>query len=102
MFKCGIANSGNESVMLESRIEVINTAGLHARAASKLASVCAGFTSDIQIGHEKMVDGKSILSLMMLAAVKGTILTVQADGIDDKVALQAITDLINDRFGEAE
>ena len=88
--------------MLESKVEVINNAGLHARAASKLANVCSGFASNIQIGHEKMVDGKSILSLMMLAAVKGTILTVRVEGIDDKAALQAITTLINDQFGEAE
>ncbi|MBK52439.1 MAG: phosphocarrier protein HPr [Gammaproteobacteria bacterium] len=88
--------------MLESKVEVINNAGLHARAASKLASVSSRFTSTIKIGQEKMVDGKSILSLMMLAATKGSILTVQADGIDEKVALQAIISLINDRFGEAE
>ena len=49
--------------MLETKVTIINKAGLHARAASKLASVCSEFASDIQIGHEKMVDGKSILSL---------------------------------------
>ena len=88
--------------MLETKVIISNKAGLHARAASKLASICSEFASDIQIGHEKMVDGKSILSLMMLAAVKGTTLTVQADGFDEQESLKAISDLVNDRFGETD
>jgi len=88
--------------MLETKVTIINKAGLHARAAAKLANICSGYASDIQIGHDKMVDGKSILSLMMLAAAKGTTLTVQAEGLDKQEALQAIADLVNDRFGETE
>ena len=88
--------------MPEKKVTIINKAGLHARAAAKLANVCSEFASDIHIGHEKKVDGKSILSLMMLAAVKGSILTVQADGLDQQEALKAIADLVNDRFGETE
>ena len=49
-----------------------------------------------------MVDGKSILSLMMLAAVKGTILTIQANGIDEQETIKAVADLVNDRFGETD
>ena len=60
------------------------------------------YESDIQIGHEKMVDGKSILSLMMLAAVKGTILTIQANGFDEQETIKAVADLVNDRFGETD
>ena len=88
--------------MKTAQVEIINKAGLHARAASKLAQLTASFASDIQIGHEKMVDGKSILSLMMLAAVKGTILTIQADGKDEEAAMSAIKKLISDRFDESE
>lgn len=88
--------------MAEAQVEIINKAGLHARAASKLAELCAKFGSDIQIGHEKMVDGKSILSLMMLAAVKGTTIKVVTDGEDAEEALSAILELINNRFDEAE
>ena len=87
--------------MPKAQVEIINKAGLHARAASKLAQLCASFGCDIQIGHEKMVDGKSILSLMMLAAVKGTELTVEVEGEDEETAIKAIIALINDRFGEA-
>ena len=88
--------------MIEQEVEVINKAGLHARAASKLAELAAGFGSDIKVGHSKMVDGKSILSLMMLAATKGTMLKVTADGEDEEQAMAAILELINDRFREAE
>ncbi len=88
--------------MLETDVEIINKAGLHARAASKLAELAAGFASDIQVGHEKMVDGKSILSLMMLAATKGTMLKITADGEDEEDAISAIVSLINDRFQEGE
>jgi phosphocarrier protein len=88
--------------MTEIQIEIINNAGLHARAASKLAELCASFGSEIQVGHEKMVDGKSILSLMMLAAVKGTMLTITANGPDEERAIEAISSLINNRFDEGE
>lgn len=88
--------------MPKAQVEIINKAGLHARAASKLAQLCASFGCDIQIGHEKMVDGKSILSLMMLAAVKGTIVTIQTEGSDAESALGAILELINNRFDESE
>ncbi len=86
--------------MVKTTVEIINRAGLHARAASKLAALTASFSSTIQIGHEKMVDGKSIFSLMMLEAVRGTTLSIEADGSDEEQALQAIVDLIQDRFGE--
>lgn len=88
--------------MQSSKITIINKAGLHARAASKLVELSSTFESDIQIGHDKIVDGKSILSLMMLAAVQGTELKLQIDGSDEEQALLAITTLINDKFGESE
>ena len=88
--------------MQKTKVEVINNAGLHARAASKLVKLTSTYCSDIQIGHHKMVDGKSILSLMMLAAVKGTELNVEVDGGDEEQAITSIVALINDRFGEDE
>lgn len=86
--------------MKTAKVTVINKAGLHARAATKLSKLAASFGSRIRIGHDKMVDGKSILSLMMLAAVKGTELTIEVSGEDEDKALAAIVELINDRFGE--
>jgi phosphocarrier protein len=88
--------------MQETSVKIINNAGLHARAASKLVELSSGFSSKIEIGHDKMVDGKSILSLMMLAAVKGTTLRIVADGEDEEQAIAAIVALINDRFEEGE
>ncbi len=88
--------------MLKEKITITNKAGLHARAASKLVEVTSSFACSIQIGHEKMVDGKSILSLMMLAAVKGTEIRIEVDGSDEQQALIAIVALIDNRFGESE
>lgn len=88
--------------MVEAKVKIVNKAGLHARAASKLVAVTSRFGSRIRIGSDKLVDGKSILSLMMLAAVRGTDLRVIAEGDDEEQALEAIVALVNDRFEEGE
>ncbi|NQV70328.1 MAG: HPr family phosphocarrier protein [Pseudohongiella sp.] len=88
--------------MLKDKVTIINKAGLHARAASKLVELTSSFSSSVQIGHEKMVDGKSILSLMMLAAIQGTDIHVEVDGADEEQAMRSIVALINDYFGEGE
>ncbi len=84
-------------------IEIINKLGLHARAASKFSSTCSKFASKISVTKDgKTVDGKSIMSLMLLAAPIGTIMEISCQGADEVEALKAITDLINNRFDEAE
>lgn len=88
--------------MLKKEITIINKAGLHARAASKLVELSSSFSSDVQIGHSKMVDGKSILSLMMLAAVQGTTVNIIVEGSDEELAMTSICELINNRFDEDE
>ncbi len=88
--------------MIEQEVEIINKAGLHARAASKLVSLTSSYASKIELGSKNMVDGKSILSLMMLAATKGTTLTVRVEGKDEESAMTAIIALINNRFDEAQ
>ncbi|MFT4861457.1 MAG: phosphocarrier protein HPr [Pseudohongiellaceae bacterium] len=88
--------------MIEKQVEIINKAGLHARAASKLVSLTSSYASKIELGSKNMVDGKSILSLMMLAATKGTTLTVRIDGKDEEQAMIAIVALIDNRFDEAQ
>lgn len=79
---------------------IVNKAGLHARAASKLVDLASRFACEVRVGHEKMVDGKSILALMMLAAVKGITLRIEVDGPDEDEALTSIISLIEDGFGE--
>ena len=89
--------------MIESNITIINKLGLHARAASKFVTTASAFGCKIEVGKEgNFVDGKSIMSIMMLAACKGTELTLKLDGNDEKKALKAITALVNNYFDEGE
>ncbi len=84
-------------------IVIVNKLGLHARAAAKFVSCAASFSSSVRAGRDgKLVDGKSIMSVMMLAAAKGTTLQLQVDGDDEDAALAALIALIENRFDEAE
>jgi len=89
--------------MIQTQVTIINKLGLHARAAAKFVSCAAAFSSSIRAGKDgELVDGKSIMSIMMLAAGKGTVLDLQIDGSDEAAALEALQTLINNRFNEAE
>lgn len=89
--------------MLENNITIINKLGLHARAAAKLVSTASAYSSKVKVSYNgSEVDGKSIMSVMMLAASKGCELTIKVEGDDQDTAMQAIIDLINDRFEEDE
>lgn len=89
--------------MIHETIIIKNKLGLHARAAAKLVTISSSFASRISVGRDKnIVDGKSIMSVMMLAANQGTELTVEAEGYDERQALQAIRSLVDDYFGEGE
>lgn len=89
--------------MSERVIEIKNKLGLHARAAAKLVHMAARFKSDIKVrkGDEE-VDGKSILGILLLAAGRGTSITLRADGPDEREALDAIEKLIDEKFDEVE
>jgi phosphotransferase system HPr (HPr) family protein len=84
-------------------IEIKNKLGLHARAAAKLVHTAARFKADIKIrkGQEE-VDGKSILGILLLAAGRGSTITVKADGMDERDALDAVEKLIDGKFDEVE
>lgn len=87
--------------MIDDQIEIINKLGLHARAAAKLASTCNHFACDIRAAHDdRWVDAKSVMSLMLLAAGRGTTLQFRFDGRDEVRAHQEVSTLIADRFGE--
>lgn len=86
--------------MRKARVKVINSKGLHARAAAKLAQIASDYKSIVRVGRTKMVDGKSILSLMMLAAIKGTVLKIETEGIDEDIAIEAIINLVKSGFDE--
>ncbi|HXG59386.1 MAG TPA: HPr family phosphocarrier protein [Thermoanaerobaculia bacterium] len=89
--------------MIERELEIRNKLGLHARAAAKLVHTAARFKSDIKIrkGGEE-VDGKSILGILLLAAARGSTITVRADGEDESDAIVAVQELIDRKFDESE
>ena len=88
---------------LSKHITIINKLGLHARAASKLVGVASRFESSITLDREgQQADAKSIMSVLMLAASKGSVLHVTVNGGDAEEALQQLETLINNRFDEAE
>ena len=89
--------------MLESQIEILNKLGLHARAAAKLVKIASSFSSSIEIEKEdQRVNAKSIMSVMMLAASRGNTIKIFISGDDQDDALSAVTELINNKFGEEE
>jgi phosphocarrier protein HPr len=89
--------------MIKLDIEIINKLGLHARASSKLTQTASQFKSEIWIEkNERKVNAKSIMGVMMLAAGKGSVIGLQADGADEAEAIAALVALINDYFGEGE
>ncbi|MCP4487228.1 MAG: HPr family phosphocarrier protein [Gammaproteobacteria bacterium] len=89
--------------MVSQQITIINKLGLHARAASKLVNQASQFESDVYIDKQgNRVNAKSIMGVMMLAASKGTEVTLEAEGEDEQACLDAIVMLINNRFDEAE
>lgn len=89
--------------MTQRDVEIKNKLGLHARAAAKLVHTAARFKADIKLrkGDEE-VDGKSILGILLLAAGRGSVLTVRAAGEDEGDAIDAIEKLIEAKFDEVE
>ncbi len=89
--------------MIQTQVTIVNKLGLHARAAAKFVACAAAFSSSIRAGRDgQLVDGKSIMSVMMLAAGKGTVLDLHIQGRDEEAALQALKNLIENRFDELE
>ena len=89
--------------MIQTQLTIINKLGLHARAAAKFVACTSSFSSSIQAGQDgQLIDGKSIMSVMMLAAGQGTVLDVHIEGSDEDDALAALQTLIDNLFDEAE
>lgn len=89
--------------MLEQTITISNKLGLHARASAKLTKAARQFQSDVWLTrNSRRVNGKSIMGVMMLAAGIGSEVLLETDGPDEAQAMQALVDLINDKFGEGE
>lgn len=89
--------------MIKQDIVIINKLGLHARASTKLTQTASQFSSEIWIERNgRKVNAKSIMGVMMLAAAKGSTVTLEASGEDEVAAIAALDTLINDYFGEGE
>ena len=89
--------------MIRREITIINKLGLHARAAAKFVTLASTFDSEVQLARgDRVVNGKSIMGVMMLAAAKGVSLDLIIEGVDEERALSELQQLILDRFGEPE
>ena len=89
--------------MPKAEAQIVNKLGLHARASAKLTQLAAAYPCEVWMERNgRRINAKSIMGVMMLAAGKGTAVTVDCEGADADKALQAILDLIADKFGEGE
>jgi len=89
--------------MSKADTEITNKLGLHARAAAKLTQLASRFAAEVWLSRgEQRVNAKSIMGVMMLAAGRGSLITVETEGADADAALASIVALISDRFGESE
>ena len=94
-------STADGSVALRRDLKIVNTRGLHARAAAKFVKCAETFEADIVVRrHDMEVSGRSIMGLMMLAAAKGCSIEVEASGADAEAALEAIAALVEARFHE--
>jgi phosphocarrier protein HPr len=89
--------------MLQEQITIINKLGLHTRAAAKLVNTAARFESKIELTREgHTIDAKSIMGVITLGATQGSVLGLTVVGGDEHEAREAITELVNNCFGEPE
>jgi len=89
--------------MQSKELTIVNKLGLHARAAAKFVTLASQFQCEVQVGKNgRTVNGKSIMGIMMLAAAKGSVLTVTVSGADEEMAMVRLEELVGERFGEDE
>ena len=92
---------GARSHMLKQEYLIINKLGLHARASALFVKTASRFDAEVRLAKEGVeVNGKSIMGIMMLAASKGTTVSLSVEGRDETEAMQAIGELISNGFGE--
>jgi phosphocarrier protein HPr len=88
--------------MPERTVLIVNKAGLHARPAAEIVKLAAKYASDITVSRDELeVNGKSIMGVMMLAAECGATLQLKAEGPDASEAIDALSKLIESKFGES-
>jgi phosphocarrier protein HPr len=89
--------------MQQLEVEIVNKLGLHARASAKLTQIAGSYQCEVWLSRNgRRVNAKSIMGVMMLAAAKGSKVAIETSGADEDAAMQALTQLIADKFGESE
>jgi len=89
--------------VIEAEITIVNQLGLHMRAAGKFAKLAGSFRSRVSLMRDGIaVDGKSIVGILTLAAARGSMLLLRAEGADERQALEALRGLIESKFGEEQ
>lgn len=87
--------------MQQRDVEIMNKLGLHARPSAKLTQLASQYKSDIFMARNgRRINAKSIMGVMMLAAAKGSTVTLETDGEDEQEAIDALAVLITSGFGE--
>jgi phosphocarrier protein len=87
--------------VVSREVEIVNRLGLHARAAARFVQAASRFRARVTVSRDgRVMDGKSILGILLLAASQGTRLVVSADGDDEEAAVDALAGLVAGRFGE--
>jgi phosphocarrier protein HPr len=89
--------------MTSRAVTVSHQLGLHARAAAKFVHMATRYESQIRVGRDnKVMDGKSIMGILLLAAARGSTITISADGPDERAAVDALCALVVSGFGEEQ
>jgi phosphocarrier protein len=95
--------SASDQHMLQQETTIVNKLGLHARASAKLTQLAANFQAEIWMSRNgRRINAKSIMGVMMLAAGIGSTVTIETEGADEKEAMDALLQLIADKFGEGQ
>jgi len=87
--------------MTSQAVTVVNQLGMHARAAAKFVHLATRFEARVKVARDaREMDGKSIMGILLLAAARGSTITISADGVDERDAVAALTALVQSGFGE--
>ena len=87
--------------MISESVTVVNRLGMHARAAAKFVHLATRFQARVRVARDRReMDGKSIMGILLLAAARGSVITISADGNDEGDAVRALVELVQSGFGE--
>jgi phosphocarrier protein len=87
--------------MTSESVTVVNHLGMHARAAAKFVHLATRFQARVRVARDRReMDGKSIMGILLLAAARGSVITISADGSDEGEAVRALVELVQSGFGE--